>query len=153
MVKVVLALLTLVGCGPAVPYYVDNPTLENLTEDFRALMVDRGIGDGDFGRLLSIQYGEMPDEDIYGLCYIAAPLGPRAGFVNRVLLRTKLPPPMLRLTVYHELTHCIFLMDHIDDRPHIMNTYLPEYEAERSWDSLTDSLVDSIRNQENAKFQ
>lgn len=153
MVKVILALLTLMGCGPNVPYYVDSDALEDLTENFRTLMADRGIGDEDFGRLLSIQYGEMPDEDVYGLCYIAAPLGPRAGFVNRVVLRTKLSPLLLRLTVYHELTHCVFLMDHIDDRVHIMNTYLPEYEAERSWDSLIDSLVDSIRNREAVKYE
>lgn len=39
--------------------------------------------------------------------------------------------------IYHELGHCALGLDHYDEKPDIMNTYiLNEFELEKNWDKL-----------------
>lgn len=49
--------------------------------------------------------------------------------------------------IYHEMGHCALGLDHEDDKPDIMNSYLlDESIADREWDSLIKILFERAKN-------
>ena len=47
--------------------------------------------------------------------------------------------------IYHELGHCALGLDHVDDKPDIMNSYLlDESIADKKWDSLVKTMFERV---------
>lgn len=132
----------LVGCGQDTQVTV--PSLQVYVDEYQAFADREALDTREFWRTVTVTYGDLP-EGIIGTCFYGAePLR-----IHRVIIRPRMSPTATRAVVFHELTHCHYGMEHIDDRLHLMNTYTAsDEELEDAWDYLTESLADSIRNGE-----
>ena len=95
---------------------------------------------------IKIRIRELEEENQLGLCYTYYPPYhlKRDILISPKLLGTK----QLKLVLYHELTHCIFEMEHSDDKIDIMNSYSSEYKTNiiyGEWDKYLEAMFSRTR--------
>lgn len=117
-----------------------DPDLDRYVVEYYADAYKYGLDTGYRDEIIGIYRGPLKSGTL-GICHITS--------LYRWIEITdkKVDPEVLRALVYHELTHCIYNMDHTR-KVGIMGEYMPSLDGSwwrDRWDSLRDNLFKWIR--------
>lgn len=128
------------ACGPVMTMPATDPLVE-LVDEYRVDAQQAGL-DVDMRHLMYMDFAD-PGFGNVGVCETIIVNDYHFGIVKILPYMSEIST---RWTVYHELSHCIFLMGHIDTEFSIMNSAIAyDEEIEPQWDSLTASLFYAIQ--------
>lgn len=164
---------TLIGCSSESPpdFLIDpsiknkpdfhiDPIIQPVIDEYKAFADKFSLGEGESDKL---QVAEIVDnlepQNLLGQCFAfegkkqKKPFGKGENFIAwlQIKITSKIDPGGLvfKIIVFHELTHCFFRINHIDDRFHIMNSSIfVDLDYSEYWDLLVAELAESIQNHE-----
>lgn len=156
MRALIVVAFVLMGCGteplndlPRPRGYV-HPDFQQYFDEFMLLMNDAGKGDGDVRSLNIFRWTDsLPEEPtaVVGQCQELeySDTFHKRDMWNIEILKRPYGARQLRELVFHELGHCVYKMDHREDKLAIMNPMLSsEKELTASWDEMQKDFINSV---------
>lgn len=143
MFRLIFMVIVLTACGAAEPPvnerspqtgpHIENSILNGLVMEFLGQATEHGISHGHYTELSTIDFSNEMRPNVLGTCYTS-------GRTRWIELLGSLTGNRLRTTLWHELGHCVYDMDHTTDNGQIMSAavYGTEYESALTefWESV-----------------
>jgi len=160
MRALLVTLSLLVGCGASPMYDAPKPRryvhadFKPYLEEFQNIMRSAGKHDGDIRSLnhfIWVDQFKDPSTPVVGQCQSLEYSGTfyKKRMWNIEILKREYSPNQLRELLFHELGHCIYKLDHRDDKLAIMNPYLSsEKQLVPAWDEMLQDFIDSVGDEE-----
>lgn len=173
--KYLIFLQLLVSCGPQdaedfsfnpnspdKPEFYIDPRFQPIIEEYKQFAANFSLGEGESNKLLRVETASLQKqerEELLGECAIykiksknlMSGESKKSVYYTTITVLDSLSVNNFttKIVMFHELTHCFYQIGHIDDRVHIMNSYLPYGKiSQSSWQTFLRDLANSIASNE-----